>query len=57
MVAEGVKTTQTVHDLSKKYNLDMPISEGVYKILFENKNHKSIVSELMNRDLVNESSN
>ena len=57
MVAEGVKTTQSVHDLSKKYNLDMPISEGVYKILFENKNPKSIVSELMNRDLVNESSN
>ena len=57
MVAEGVKTTQSVHDLSKKYNLDMPISEGVYKILFENKNPKSIVSELMNRDLVNESIN
>ena len=57
MVAEGVKTTQSVHDLSKKYNLDMPISEGVYKILFENKNPKSIVSELMNRDLVNESNN
>ena len=57
MVAQCVKTTQSVHDLSKKYNLDMPISEGVYKILFENKNPKSIVSELMNRDLVNESSN
>ena len=57
MVAEGVKTTHSVHDLSIKHNLDMPISEGVYKILFENKNPKSIVSELMNRDLVNESNN
>ena len=27
------------------------------KILFDNKNPKSIVSELMNRDLVNESNN
>ena len=55
MVAEGVKTTRSVFDLSKKYNLDMPISEGVYKILFDNENPKSIVSELMNRDLVDES--
>jgi len=57
MVAEGVKTTHSVHDLSIKHNLDMPISEGVYKILFDNKNPKSIVSELMNRDLVNEANN
>ena len=54
MVAEGVKTTRSVYDLSKKYNLDMPISEGVNNILFNDKNPKSIVSELMNRDLVNE---
>ena len=55
MVAEGVKTTRSVFDLSKKYNLDIPISECVYKILFDNENPKSIVSELMNRDLVDES--
>ena len=55
MVAEGVRTTHSVHDLSKKHNLDMPISGGVYKILFENKDTNSIVSELMNRDLINES--
>jgi glycerol-3-phosphate dehydrogenase (NAD(P)+) len=54
MVAEGVKTTRSVYDLSKEYNLDMPISEGVNNILFNDKNPKSIVSELMNRDLVNE---
>ena len=33
----------------------MPISEGVFKILFDNENPKSIVSELLNRDLVDES--
>ena len=32
----------------------MPISEGVNNILFNDKDPKSIVSELMNRDLVNE---
>lgn len=54
MVAEGVNTTRSVYDLSKKYNLDMPISNGVYNILFNVNDPKSIVSELMNRDLVNE---
>ena len=51
MVAEGIKTTQSVYDLSKKHQVEMPISEGVYQILFNEKNPKEIVSELMNRDL------
>ena len=51
MVAEGIKTTQSVYDLSKKYQVEMPISEGVYQILFNEKNPKEIVSELMTRDL------
>ena len=51
MVAEGSKTTQSVYDLSKKYQVEMPISEGVYQILFNEKNPKEIVSELMTRDL------
>jgi len=51
MVAEGIRTTQSVYDLSKKYQVEMPISEGVYQILFNEKNPKEIVSELMSRDL------
>ena len=51
MVAEGIRTTQSVYDLSKKYQVEMPISEGVYQILFNEKNPKEIVSELMTRDL------
>lgn len=51
MVAEGIRTTQSVYDLTKKYQVEMPISEGVYQILFNEKNPKEIVSELMTRDL------
>ena len=51
MVAEGIRTTQSAYDLSKKYQVEMPISEGVYQILFNEKNPKEIVSELMTRDL------
>ena len=54
MVAEGVKTTQSVHDLSEKFDVEMPISEGVYQILFNGKDPKKIVTQLMTRDLIHE---
>ena len=31
MVAEGVNTTKVVHELSKKHNIEMPISNSVYE--------------------------
>lgn len=54
MVAEGVKTTQSVHKLASKYDIDMPISEGVYQVLFNNHDPRAIVSDLMSRDLKHE---
>jgi len=57
MVAEGVNTAKAINDLSIKYQVDMPISNAVYKILFNNDDPKKIVSDLMNRDLVQEKNN
>ncbi len=34
-VAEGVKTAKVVMELSKDYDVQMPISEEVYKVLYE----------------------
>jgi len=34
-VAEGVKTAKVVMELAKDYNVDMPISREVYKVLYE----------------------
>lgn len=34
-VAEGVKTAKVVLELAKEYNVDMPISNEVYKVLYE----------------------
>lgn len=34
-VAEGVKTAKVVMELAKQYNVSMPISEEVYKVLYE----------------------
>ena len=35
MVAEGVATTKSVHDIAKKHNVELPISNAVYQVLFE----------------------
>lgn len=50
MVVEGIKTTKSVYDLSQKYNVEMPISEEIYKIIYENKDVKEATESLMGRD-------
>ena len=54
MVAEGVNTTKSIIELSEKFSIEMPISEAIYKILFEEKNPKKILDDLMIRSLKNE---
>ncbi len=54
-VAEGVKTTLSVHRLAEKLEVDMPITRAVYGILYEGRAPRSVVTELMERDLKRES--
>jgi len=54
MIAEGVHTCRTVHQMIEKYSVVMPISEEIYKVLFENKDPRQAVRDLMNRDAVEE---
>lgn len=49
MVAEGVRTTQSVYELARKYHIEMPITEAVHAILFEGKQPQIAVDELMTR--------
>ena len=50
MVVEGVFSAKAALELSKKYNIEMPIVEQVNKILFEDKPAAEAVKELMLRD-------
>ena len=50
MVAEGVRTTQSVMALAEQYNVEMPITEAVYRILFEGKKPLEAVRDLMSRE-------
>jgi glycerol-3-phosphate dehydrogenase (NAD(P)+) len=49
-VAEGVPTTKSVHELSRRLNVEMPITEAVYSVLFEDKDVLHALSDLMSRD-------
>jgi glycerol-3-phosphate dehydrogenase (NAD(P)+) len=49
MVVEGVKTTQAAYALAKKYQVEMPITEQLYEVLFNGKSPDQAVQDLMNR--------
>jgi len=49
MVAEGVKTSKSAYDLAKREGVEMPIVQEVYRILYEDKEPRLAVSELMGR--------
>jgi glycerol-3-phosphate dehydrogenase (NAD(P)+) len=50
-VAEGVKTAKAARELARKYDIEMPIVEEVYQILYEGKDPKLALQDLMTREL------
>lgn len=53
-VAEGVKTTEAVHDLARQTGLELPITAQVHAVLFEGKDPSTAVRDLMTRSLRSE---
>lgn len=49
MVVEGVTTTQSAHDLANKHKIEMPITVEIYKVIYEGKDPKKAVYDLMTR--------
>lgn len=54
-VAEGVLTSRSVFTLAQERQLEMPIAEQIYSVLFQNKPAKEATMDLMNRPLKFES--
>jgi glycerol-3-phosphate dehydrogenase (NAD(P)+) len=50
MVIEGVDNIEVAYELSKKYDVDMPIVNAVYKVLYEDLDPRTAVTMLMTRD-------
>lgn len=51
---EGYTTCKEVRRLAKQYNIDMPISEQVYKVVYQGVSPQDAVQKLLNRELINE---
>ncbi|MHC4573483.1 MAG: NAD(P)H-dependent glycerol-3-phosphate dehydrogenase [Planctomycetota bacterium] len=50
-VAEGIATCKSVVALAARHKVEMPITRGVYQVLFENKPVKAAIADLMKRQL------
>jgi len=53
-VAEGVDTTRSAKQLAAKKGIETPITNEVYKILFEDKDPVKATTDLMTRDMKSE---
>jgi glycerol-3-phosphate dehydrogenase (NAD(P)+) len=53
-VIEGIPTTQSVIQLARKSQVEMPITRAVYSVLFEDKDVIEAITELMTRQLKEE---
>ena len=49
MVVEGVATAKSAYELARKYQVEMPIASEIYKVLYEDKEPKKAVHDLMTR--------
>jgi glycerol-3-phosphate dehydrogenase (NAD(P)+) len=49
-VAEGVTTAREVHALAQRLNVDMPITEQVYRVLWESLSPQQAVEALLRRE-------
>lgn len=53
-VVEGVATTRSVVELARKLRVEMPITEAIHEVLFDQKSPTEAVEALMNRPLRSE---
>jgi glycerol-3-phosphate dehydrogenase (NAD(P)+) len=54
MIAEGITTTLSVHQLAQREKVEMPICEQVFDVLYKGKDPKAAFRDLMSRELKDE---
>jgi glycerol-3-phosphate dehydrogenase (NAD(P)+) len=54
MVAEGVKTTLATVRLARRLEVELPIAEQIHEVLYEDKDPRAAIEQLMTRDLRSE---
>jgi glycerol-3-phosphate dehydrogenase (NAD(P)+) len=54
MVAEGIETTQSAYSLAKKLEIELPLTEQVYDVIYNGLPPSQTVSNLLTREIKNE---
>lgn len=54
MIVEGVSTTKAAYELSRDLNIDMPITETIYKVLYEDEDVDKVIKQIMLREFKSE---
>ena len=49
-VVEGYRNAKAIHELAKRLKIEMPVTEVVYKVLYENMDIQTALSSLMTRE-------
>lgn len=55
MAVEGVYTVKVVYELAKQYDIDMPITQAIYEVVYDGISAKQALENLMKRDGKSES--
>ena len=55
-MAEGIRTTRSARDLALRENVEMPIVEEVFRLLYDDGSPREAVKRLMGRPLTSEDS-
>ncbi len=50
MVVEGIKTTKAAKELSDKFDVEMPIVDALYEVIYKGANVKDMAEKLMSRE-------
>ncbi len=53
-VAEGVTTVQTARELAARHDVELPIADQLYAVLFGSKSTQQAIAELMQREVKHE---
>ena len=54
MVVEGITATDVAYNVAKELNVEMPITNAIYSVLYDNANPDEVVTELMMRNKTHE---
>lgn len=50
MVIEGISTTKAAYELAQELDVYMPITQAIYQVIYQNRNIKEAIDELMNNE-------